>query len=130
MAFEVIDEWMRNIDEHPSLGVAGNKPAAAVDSCFDSSGQLIYAGADAWSGILDENAAGTCTQQFPVYSTSRIVAGAPITGTVFKCALQPLGDAINAGLFGDVVFTPEQSAQLAAIFPDGVCDYTQGEAGR
>ncbi len=129
MALEVIDEWMRNIDKHPKRGVGGNKPIAAVDSCFDSSGQLIYAGADAWSGILDEATAGACTEQFPVYSTSRIVAGAPITGTVFKCALQPLGDAIAAGLYGDVMFTPEQIAQLAAVFSDGVCDYAQGEAG-
>ena len=65
-----------------------------------------------------------------MYSTSRIVAGAPITGTVFKCALQPLDDAIAAGLYGDVTFTPEQKAQLATVFPDGVCDYTQGEAGK
>ena len=38
-AFEVIDEWMRNIKARPRRGVARNKPAAAVDTCFDCVGQ-------------------------------------------------------------------------------------------
>jgi hypothetical protein len=130
MAFEVIDEWMRNIAARPDLGVAGNKPARAVDSCFDTDGQLLYAGEDAWAGILDDAPAGPCTQQFPTYSTSRIVAGGPITGDVFKCALQPVSDAVAAGLYGDVTFTPAQLGQLQAIFPSGVCDYGQGDVRR
>ena len=130
MAFQVIDEWMRNIEARPWRGIARNKPAAAVDSCFDSSGNLMYAGDDASAGILDDRPAGACTQQFPVYSTSRIVAGAPITGDVFKCVLQPIDDAIAAGLYGGTTFSPVQLAQLHAVFPDGVCDYTKGDARR
>ncbi len=130
MAFAVIDEWMRNIEANPDGGVAGNKPAAAVDSCFDSGGELIHAGDDAWSGILDNAPAGPCTQQFPTYTTSRIVAGGPITGDVFKCALQPLDTAIAASMYGDVAFAPTQLATLAAIFPTGVCDYPQGDTRR
>ena len=90
----------------------------------------MYAGADAWAGILDDRPAGACTQQFPVYSTSRIVAGAPITGDVFKCVLQPIDDAIAAGLYGGTTFSPVQLPQLHAVFPDGVCDYTKGDARR
>ncbi|TDT18309.1 hypothetical protein BDK89_3928 [Ilumatobacter fluminis] len=130
LAFEVIDEWMRNIEANPNAGVAGNKPSRAVDSCFDTNGELIYAGADAWSGILDDGAAGVCTQQFPTYTTSRIVAGGPITGDVFKCVLQPFAQAIADGVYGDVTFTDEQLAVLSATFPDGVCDYAQGDARR
>jgi hypothetical protein len=130
MAFAVIDEWMRNIEANPELGVAGNKPAAAVDSCFDTNGQLIHAGADAWAGILDDAPAGPCTQQFPIYSTSRIVAGGPITGDVFKCALQPIEDAMANGVYGDVEFTAGELGTLAAIFPTGVCDYTRGDSRR
>jgi len=123
MAFEVIDEWMRNIEANPGAGVAGNKPPRAVDSCFDSDGELMYAGGDAWSGILDDDAPGPCTQDFPTYTTSRIVAGAPITGDVFKCDLQSVADAVGAGRYGDVTFDAGQLAQLGAIFPTGVCDY-------
>jgi hypothetical protein len=130
MAFAVIDEWMRNIEAHPELGVAGNKPAAAVDTCFDVNGDAIHTGDDAWSGILDDSPAGPCTSQFPIYSTSRIVAGGPITGDVFKCALRPTGDAIAAGIYGDVEFTADELASLDAIFPSGVCDHTQGDVRR
>ena len=128
MAFEVIEEWMGNIAAHPWNGVAGNKPAAAVDSCFDSEGDLIYAGDDAWAGILDDGPPGPCTQALPVFSTSRIVAGGPITGDVFKCHLISTDDAIAAGFYGPVVFDAAQKAHLDAIFPTGVCDYAQGDA--
>ena len=130
MAFEVIDEWMRNIEARPWDGVAGNKPAAAVDSCFAPDGTLIYAGDDAWAGILDDGPEGTCTGLMPPFSTSRIVAGGPITGDVFKCVVIPIDDAIAAGFYGGVVFDAAQRNQLDAIFPTGVCDYSQGDARR
>ena len=87
-AIGVMDEWMT---QHPSESKeerSQNRPARAVDSCFDVNGQLIYAGDDAWNGILDDKPAGVCTQRFPLYSTSRIVAGAPIEGGIYKCALK------------------------------------------
>lgn len=130
VAFEVIDEWMRNMRARPWRGVAGNKPGAAVDSCFDASGELIYAGEDAWDGILDGGPPGPCTQEMPVFSTSRIVAGGPITGDVFKCHLIPVDDAIASGFYGGVAFDAAQRARLDAIFPTGVCDYAQGDARR
>ncbi len=130
LAFAVIDEWMAKIDANPDKSVAENKPAMAVDSCFDVAGNLIYAGADAWSGILDDGAEGTCTSQFPLFSTSRIVAGGPISGYVFKCELQSVDSAIAAGVYGGVSFDDADMAQLDAIFPDGVCDYSKGDARR
>lgn len=130
LAFEVIDEWMRNIEADPDAGVAANKPARAVDSCFDADGELMYAGEDAWAGVLDAAPAGPCTDAFELFTTTRIEAGGPITGDVFKCHLQSVDDAIAAGLYGDVVFDAGQRALLDAIFPDGVCDYTKGDAGR
>jgi hypothetical protein len=45
-ALEVIDEWMRNILDNPSGGVAGNKPPRALDRCFDVAGNEIFAGHD------------------------------------------------------------------------------------
>jgi hypothetical protein len=130
LAFQVIDEWMANIAANPDESVIDNRPARAVDSCFDSAGNLIYSGEDAWSGILDDGPEGVCTQAFPLYSTSRIVAGGPITGDIFKCELQPIDDAISRGVYGDIEFGPAELTQLHAIFPDGVCDYSQGDARR
>jgi len=127
MAFQVIDEWMWTIEARPRRGMNRNKPAAAVDSCFDVSGQLIYAGEDAWDGNLDAGAAGPCTQVMPSYSTSRIMAGGPINGDIFKCHLMSVGDAIADGVYGGVIFSPAEMARLEVIFPDGVCDYSQGD---
>ncbi len=123
MAFEVIDEWMTNIAANPEAGVAANKPARAVDSCFDKAGNLIASGEDAWAGILDDRPAGACTQQFERHSTSRIVAGGPITGDVFKCELQSVAEAKEKGVYGDWAVTPAQQQRLEEIFPTGVCDY-------
>jgi len=122
-AFAVIDEWMANIAANPEAGVAANRPAEAVDACFDSDGNTIAAGDGVWSGNLDDSEAGACTEHFPVYSTSRIVAGAPITGDVFKCDLQSVEDAIGRGLYGDWAPSAEEQSKLEEIFPDGVCDY-------
>ncbi len=122
-AFAAIDDWMANIAANPELSVGENRPADAVDACFDAGGAVIAAGDGVWSGILDDGEPGACTAQFPVFSTSRIVAGAPITGDVFKCELQPVADAIDGGVYGDWLPSADEQASLEAIFPDGVCRY-------
>ena len=130
MAFEVMDEWVGNIKEHPERSVAENRPAAAVDSCFDTTGQLIASGSDVWAGVLDDDAAGACTQRFPIYSTSRRVAGGPFRGGVFKCQLQPVADAIAADVYGAWEPNAPEQARLEQIFPSGVCDFSKPDAGR
>jgi len=129
-ALAVMDEWMRNIRANPKKSIRANRPARAVDSCFDVSGQLIYAGDDAWDGILDDKPAGPCTQRFPLYSTSRIVAGAPLEGGVYKCALKPVERAVRDGDYSPAVPTSAQIAQLKQIFPEGVCDYSRPDRAR
>ena len=99
-AFLVLDRWIKNIEANPDKSVGENKPADATDACFATNGSLIASGNDVWSGILDDDAAGACTQAFQIYSTSRIVAGGPIEGGVFKCARQPVERALAQGLYG------------------------------
>ncbi len=130
MAFAVIDQWMANIEAHPELGVAGNKPAQAADACFATDGSLIASGPGVWAGVLDDGPDGACTQRFPIYSTSRVVAGAPFEGDVFKCQLQPVATAIADGLYGSWVPSADEQARLEAVFPTGVCDYSEPDAGR
>lgn len=129
-AFEVIDEWMRNIETRPWKSVAANKPEAAEDTCFESDGSIIAAGPDAWAGILDDAPDGPCTTRMPPFGTSRIVAGGPITGDVFKCHLMSIDEAYAEGLYGGAYFDSAQWARLEEIFPTGVCDYAQGDARR
>jgi Tannase-like family of unknown function (DUF6351) len=120
MALDVMDEWM----------LTGKKPARAVDSCFATNGTLLHSGVDVWAGILDSRPAGACTQAFPLFSTSRIVAGGPIEGGVFKCALKPLATALADGTYGSWQPTSTELARLQQIFPTGVCDYSKPDVGR
>ena len=129
-AFEVIDQWMANIRARPWRGVSGNKPALATDRCFTTAGAEIAQGANVWDGILDNRPAGACTQAFPLHSTSRIVAGGPIRGGVYKCALQSVEAAIAKGLYGSWTPSAAEVTRLKQIFPTGVCDYTKGDVGR
>ena len=128
-ALLVLDEWLANIEEHPLRGVAGNKPAGAVDSCFATDGSLLAQGHDVWNGILDSRPKGACAQQFPPFATSRIVAGGPIEGGIFKCHLQSVDSAVARGLYGSWQPDAAARARLQQIFPTGVCDYSLGDAG-
>jgi Tannase-like family of unknown function (DUF6351) len=129
-ALEVMDEWMINFLANPAAGIVASKPARAVDACFDLAGQRIAGGAGVWDGILDSRPPGACTQRFPLYTTSRIVAGAPIEGSIYRCALKPVEQAVADGTYG--AWTPDstQLMQLQQIFPDGVCDYSKPDRAR
>jgi hypothetical protein len=122
-ALAVIDQWMANIQATPWRGVTGNKPALAVDRCFDTLGNEIASGPGVWDGILDRKPAGACTARFPLYGTSRTVAGGPIEGGVFACERQSVDAAIARGLYGSWRPDATQRARLKQIFPTGVCDY-------
>jgi Tannase-like family of unknown function (DUF6351) len=130
MALAVMDRWLENLRTSPQLGVAGNKPADAVDSCFATNGTLIYRGADAWQGIIDSAAPGPCTQLFEIHGTSRTVAGAPFDEELYKCALQSVDAAVARGLYGSWRPNVVEVALLKQIFPSGVCDYSKGDVGR
>jgi hypothetical protein len=129
-ALQVMDQWVRNIREHPELSVAENKPALALDRCFTTLGVPIASGADVWDGILNDKPAGACTAVFPIHSTSRVVAGGPLTGSVYKCQLKSVAQAIADGTYGSWVPSIEEQRRLEAIFPTGVCDYSLPDAGR
>lgn len=129
-ALEVIDEWMANIRSNPTKTVADNRPSRAADSCFDVNGALIAKGPSVWDGVLDQKEAGACTKLFPMYSTARIVAGAPLEGGIFKCALKSVDAAIQDGTYGSFTPTLAEIQKLKAIFPEGVCDYSKPDQAK
>ena len=73
---------------------------------------------------------GPCTEHFPIYRASRIVAGGPIEGGIFKCVTEPIDDAIARGVYGAWQPSEAERARLHEIFPEGVCDWSRGDAGR
>ena len=111
-----MDEWL----------LEGRRPADATDRCFTATGTEIARGSRVWDGILNSRPDGACTTAFPIHSTSRIVAGGPMRGGVYKCALQSVAKAIARGLYGSWKPSAAERARLEQIFPTGVCDYTQG----
>jgi len=122
-ALTVIDQWMANIRTRPWRGVVGNKPPLAVDRCFTTAGVEIARGEHVWDGILDDRPDGICTATFPIYGTSRTVAGGPIEGGVYACKRQSVARAIDRGLYGSWQPTAAERTRLEQIFPTGVCDY-------
>jgi hypothetical protein len=139
--FRVVDEWMADLAADPTGDVVAARPAAAVDTCFDTTGEVIATGDDVWDGAVDliETGAGDwtgdapteirgvtvgpCARHFPLHSTSRIVAGGPVTGEVYKCHTMPVRTAVAEGLYGEWSPGADDVAQLEAIHPSGVCDY-------
>ncbi len=127
------DDIQRVLDALATLSIylsSGEKPATFTDACWDENGTLVDAGAGVWDGVLTDGPLGVCAQQFPVYSTSRMVAGDSFAGDMFKCRLMSVDRAIRNGFYGDVVFDEAQRALLDAIFPSGVCDYSKPDEGR
>ncbi len=115
------------------------RPADAMDACYTQDGTLIAQGPNVWNGEMngamdgnprDDPSPGPCTQQFPIYSSSRLLAGDALSERTFKCALKPVSVALTDGTYGGVTFTTAQVAYLEQIFPTGVCDYSQPDQGR
>lgn len=149
-ALDTIDEWIENVQEKPAAPVGKLRPPSAVDACFDADENPIAEGDGVWDGILDGHECGTgdgehpgtklsdgsaepgcgeCAQKFKIYTQSRIIAGGPIGGDVFKCQLKSVEEALEDGTYGDWDPSEEQIAQLKEIFPGGVCDYSKPDAG-
>jgi hypothetical protein len=129
-AIAVMDEWMANIRANPDKSIVQNRPARAVDSCFDVNGKLMHAGPSVWDGIIDDKPKGACTLAFPLYGTSRIVAGAPLEGGIYRCALKPVDTAIADGMYAPWMPNGAAVAKLRQIFPEGVCDYSKPDQAR
>jgi hypothetical protein len=129
-ALTLMNEWMANIRANPTRSIAQNRPAKAVDSCFDVTGKLMFSGPDVWDGILNDKPKGACTQAFPLYSTSRIVAGAPIEGGIYQCALKPVDTAVADSTYAPWTPSAAEISKLKQIFPSGVCDYSKPDQAR
>ncbi len=129
LAFKMMDEWLLNLRNKPSISVVDAKPAALSDQCFSASGKVLYQGKGIWDGKWNNKQEGQCQKIFPMYSTSRIQAGGTWSGDMFKCQLMSVNQAIKQGVYGTVDMRQFQQ-QLEKAFPDGVCDYRQVDLGR
>ncbi|HWZ42712.1 MAG TPA: DUF6351 family protein [Candidatus Saccharimonadales bacterium] len=117
LALDTMNQWLDKIAADPAPPstdrVVRNKPAEAVDACWDGNGHKIVEPAS-FSGE------GKCNALYPVHGEPRLAAGTPLANDILKCQLKPIE-------YGDykVAFTGAQKARMAAVFPDGVCDFTR-----
>jgi hypothetical protein len=116
-SLDTMNQWLDAMTADPTPlsidKVVKHKPAEAVDTCWDASGQKIVEPASF-------TAANKCNQLYPVHSEPRLVAGAPLTNDVMKCQLK----AINFSEY-KVAFTDAQKARMKSVFPTGVCDFSK-----
>ncbi len=73
---------------------------------------------------------GACTKLYPIYQDARVASGAPVSGSIFKCALKPVVGALHDGTYGSTFFSVAQEQRLEQIFSTGVCDYSKPDQGR
>jgi hypothetical protein len=115
-AFDLLDQWTTAVandtsDRSQIDKVRAHRPAELVDACYTS----------AETKITDME---LCAELFPIGTDARMVAGAPATNDVAKCALRPVSAADYS-----VSLTDAQLAELREIFPNGVCDFSQPSIG-
>lgn len=127
-AFALLDRWLARRQQDEGLSAASSRPPEAADRCYDAEGVLIAEGGGVWDGAWNGRPDGLCTRRYPVFRESRMVAGAPFSGDVFKCRTQPVRQAVAEGVYGAVDMQPHLE-KLEQVFPLGVCDYTQPGVG-
>jgi hypothetical protein len=116
-AFTLMDQWLAAIEADASsnplpVKVVTNKPAVAVDTCLIAGQQVTDT--------------AVCNATFPNYADPRQVAGGALTNMVEKCQLRP----VTASDYSPVVPTAQELAQIQAIFPNGVCDFSKPGVGQ
>ena len=123
-ALTQMDQWLTGIagdpsSDSPEAKLRRAKPADLVDACFTNGGTVKIAEPQVYQGPT------RCNQLYPSFSTPRMVAGEPLTNDVLKCKLK----SVKLSDYS-VSFTSAQAAQLKAIFPKGVCDFSKPGVGQ
>ena len=120
-AILTLDRWISAIKADtrriPQIDkVVQNKPADLLEGCNTRG--------DAMPTFIPEtltrDPATACEQRYSSHSFPREVAGADVASDIIKCQLKPLSMSDYA-----MAFSADQWARLQALFPAGVCDWSQ-----
>ena len=121
MPLITLNQWLDNIDRNSSKEtaarkVARNRPSEALDACWIE-GQRINEPAT-------YRGPGKCNDAYPAHGNPRMASGAPLAGTILKCALKPVDLRDYPG-----EPTRDWMGRLKRTFPEGVCDYSKPGLG-
>src|SRR5437667_1819293 len=131
-----MDTWLSSLNEsapkatlnspRPQEQVIAGKPANAVDFCFlladTTFSAKIFDMAVCDADAPQADGLGRLAKR----ASPRQVAGAPLTEDILKCQLKPL----NSADYPPGTFTQLQWTRLQAVFPDGVCDWSEKGVGQ
>lgn len=122
--FRGMDRWLMAIQGDAGSGTRAEKvirdrPSDLNDACW------IGEGADRRrvDELQEYGGEGACAEEYQAYSTPRQVAGAPLANDIVSCALKPVDPEDYS-----VALSEAQLTELREIFPEGVCDWSRGEA--
>ena len=123
-AVAVVDRWLTAINKDTEGGarvevLSRTRPATAVDNCVPEGASKPTGGVNIY------DTAGPCKDDYPIAGDPRTAAGAPRSDDIIKCRLA----AIDPTAYG-VELTPAQFTKLGTVFPQGVCDYSNGGLGQ
>ncbi|HVT34383.1 MAG TPA: DUF6351 family protein [Nevskiaceae bacterium] len=125
-SLQAMDGWLAAVEQDGSSKllaqkIVADKPSDISDECYDGAGQMLTSSlcpVVAVPGYDDIINVGVV----PIYGTPRMVAGDDISTDANKCQLKPLDRSDN---YGVLPFSDAQWAQLQALYPDGVCDFSK-----
>ncbi len=123
-SFLMMDQWLAAMKSDTMTAaiearVAAHRPAGAVDFCYLSSDA-------AFTRKITDAVLCDADPFLKPHRSPRQVAGGPVAENVLKCQLRP----IQRADYDPIGVTDDQLARLAAVFPDGVCDYTKPGVGQ
>ncbi|MGM0631972.1 MAG: DUF6351 family protein, partial [Pseudomonadota bacterium] len=127
----LMDQWLEAIHERPDDAltagelIAARRPEGLRDDCFTPGGERIVEEAEFNRERLFDNSEGRCNALYPPHAGLRLVAGGPLSNDVLKCQLKPVDYSDYA-----VDFTEQEQDRLEAIFPDGVCNWSEPGVGQ
>jgi hypothetical protein len=125
-ALTQMDEWLTTLGNDRSEGpfhqkLVKAKPSDLVDACYTNTLNADGSVTNTKHAELQVYKGNTfCNSLYPAFSTPRMVAGEPVENNVLKCRRKHIDTRDYA-----VSFTAAEQAQLASIFPTGVCDYSK-----
>jgi hypothetical protein len=116
---DMMTQWLDGLTGDPAALTAAKvalyKPADAVDSCWGVADAKRYREEATYSG------AGVCNAQYKKTPSPRMAAGGPLVDDLMKCQLKP----VNPTDYAPAVPAAADLTRLAALFPQGVCDYSK-----
>jgi hypothetical protein len=124
-----MDTWLSNLNDRAPKATLNSvrtqaeviqaKPATALDLCY-------LTGDPTFSTKVTDMTLCDADPRLMRHASPRQAAGGPLVENILKCQLEPL----DVAGYAPFKFSDAQLARLHAVFPEGVCDWTESGVGQ